>query len=374
MSKKSFRNAFTLVELLVVIAIIGILIAMLLPAVQQVREAARRSTCSNNLKQLGIASHNYEGAFMKLPRGIDYPKGFVLTSANRLQMMFAWSTLCAPFMELNNAYDTLDPRSSTAEQRWAAVQGSANAAPFHRVLTTPIANLLCPSDGARPLNNFRNAGITAGTPALTGGIASANYVAMANTGYCHSEVATAAVVGTANTAPNGVYCSVKALNMAGMIDGTSNTIMFGERVHESLRQAVNLDKNKGAMAYVVRGLGDASGATAATLAAVPAHASDALASGQGGINLVVVAPATVSYFRAHMGVSSRHAAGAQFCLGDASVHMFKAAVQSWYTTPSPTNPPAVTASTIAPTLTQFGVYERFIAAGDRQVVSINDLP
>ena len=64
------HNGFTLVELLVVIAIIGILIGMLLPAVQQVREAARRTSCANNIRQLAIASHNYESALQEFPSGL----------------------------------------------------------------------------------------------------------------------------------------------------------------------------------------------------------------------------------------------------------------------------------------------------------------
>ena len=118
MTKRS-RNAFTLVELLVVIAIIGILIGMLLPAVQQVREAARRSKCQNNLRQIALGALNYESALMKFPKGVAYPRNITLfdPSTDLNEMLFSWSTLIAPQIEQNNAYDVLDPRSMTAAAR-----------------------------------------------------------------------------------------------------------------------------------------------------------------------------------------------------------------------------------------------------------------
>src|SRR4051794_21681889 len=98
---------FTLVELLVVIAIIGILVALLLPAIQAAREAARRSQCQNHLKQLGLACLNYESAKKRLPQGfISQPSGVEA---------WAWSTFILPYIEEQALYDRLSP-SETFQQ------------------------------------------------------------------------------------------------------------------------------------------------------------------------------------------------------------------------------------------------------------------
>lgn len=128
---KNTRNAFTLVELLVVIAIIGILIGMLLPAVQQVREAARRTACSNKLRQLGLATHNYESALQKLPAqsglidGIHYSSTFLSI---------------APFCEMENLLDDLAARARA--EGVSAING-INIDIASGVVSWPLLN--CPS-------------------------------------------------------------------------------------------------------------------------------------------------------------------------------------------------------------------------------------
>jgi prepilin-type N-terminal cleavage/methylation domain-containing protein/prepilin-type processing-associated H-X9-DG protein len=101
--KKHKRGAFTLVELLVVIAIIGILVALLLPAVQAARESARRTQCTNNLKQIGLACQNYAGTNGAFPRGAG------LDSKNMI--LFSWSALILPYLEEANAEDLIDYKS-----------------------------------------------------------------------------------------------------------------------------------------------------------------------------------------------------------------------------------------------------------------------
>jgi prepilin-type N-terminal cleavage/methylation domain-containing protein len=131
MQRRDLRTAFTLVELLVVIAIIGVLVALLLPAVQAAREAARRTQCSNHLKQLGLALHNYEDTYMRLPFGTSSP----CCTPNGSN----WAVSIFPFMELGNITDKMDLSANFK----TTVQNSTVIGQI-----TKLPGFICPSDPA----------------------------------------------------------------------------------------------------------------------------------------------------------------------------------------------------------------------------------
>ncbi len=220
------RRGFTLIELLVVIAIIAVLIALLLPAVQAAREAARRSQCINNLKQLGLAVQNYHSAQGSFPLG----SATVYNADNPSSGLTSWGTWSAlammtPYLEQAPLYNSMN-FSLTCWTGWA-YGGSANSTAF----TSKLAVFICPSDGTKQTSW--------GEPMLN------NY---------HGSLGTS--TDPWNPSSTGLFANKIAYDMSQIKDGTSNTIAFGEAlVGYDLpatikhRSGVSLNGQSGARAY-----------------------------------------------------------------------------------------------------------------------------
>ncbi|GIW98543.1 MAG: Ta11 non-LTR retroelement [Pirellulaceae bacterium] len=190
------RTAFTLVELLVVIAIIGILVSLLLPAVQAAREAARRMSCSNNLKQIALATHNYHGAHTSFP----------MPAADSLYGYSA-QALVLPFIEQGNLQALIDFRQPLlVGVPWNPTVNP----PLAPVVGKPIPVLICPSDSGEVLYTQNN-------HVWAGGNYMANMGSGAGMNYCSSS-------GLAN----GVFWRGSTTKFRDITDGTSNTVLFAE--------------------------------------------------------------------------------------------------------------------------------------------------
>tara|TARA_R110002111_G_scaffold262702_1_gene340324 strand:+ start:21715 stop:22584 length:870 start_codon:yes stop_codon:yes gene_type:complete len=140
----SRKRGFTLIELLVVIAIIAILIALLLPAVQQAREAARRSTCKNNMKQLGLALHNYHDTHRAFPPGSIE----ILVTGTTYTNLIGWQTFILPFMDQSPLYQSIKSEGGF-DAPWT---GIANLTAANKGAKTIIPAYICPSDPMGGIN------------------------------------------------------------------------------------------------------------------------------------------------------------------------------------------------------------------------------
>jgi prepilin-type N-terminal cleavage/methylation domain-containing protein len=266
----SRRKAFTLIELLVVIAIIGILVALLLPAVQQAREAARRAQCKNNLKQIGLALHTYHDQHKFFPPGWIGVDLATRTPNPDGMSGWGWAAKLLPHVEQGPLYDQINPSLSLLD-------------PFHTtVIKTHLPVYRCPSDQGNDVWTINDA---SGNPLAT--LAVANYVGAFGTlelDDCVGQPLPFQCVG------DGAMYHNSRLNSAKIPDGLSSTLFVGEH------------KTKDSLGWY------------STWSGVAAGGEDAY------VRILAVGDHTPNHPESHFDdFSSHHVGGAHFVLGDGSV-------------------------------------------------------
>lgn len=280
------KRGFTLIELLVVIAIIAILIALLLPAVQQAREAARRTQCKNNLKQLGIAMHNYHDTVNVFPWGFD-------------ERETLWTAMILPQIEQANLYSTLIWQEGTVGN-W-----DFDGSPNEKACGTIIQGFMCPSMPLGPRDNENIPGrVPVSYRACAGSMVSSDDASTRPAGFN-----TAAFLTLEQNNLDGMFYGCSNIKMRDIIDGTSNTIMIGEsRTSEYSKDGQQMDYwafgSPQTGGWVLNGLGGTEYSEGLGSCVVKPNANLDL---------------TVNGVLMEMAFGSYHVGGAQYTLADGSV-------------------------------------------------------
>jgi prepilin-type N-terminal cleavage/methylation domain-containing protein/prepilin-type processing-associated H-X9-DG protein len=300
MQVRSRGSAFTLIELLVVVAIIAVLIGLLLPAVQKVREAAARSQCANNLKQLALACQSYHDATAYLPSGRygDYNMPSAFGGPFENSMSWSWLADILPYIEQGNVY-TSGNLPSAALNHSSATQVS-------------IKTFLCPSDQLLGLSPMQEVSHYLRSPGLLVGLT--NYKGVQGANYCFGPFTNPGTSGPGIGGQGATACECwedgdglifpmvweKPIRLTDIKDGTSNTFMIGEDVY--------LPGSFGLGLYG-RGYAWAHSVEASMTCALPPNNVSAGSP-----------PGTLSNYALTNGFKSQHKGGVQFAYADGSVH------------------------------------------------------
>jgi prepilin-type N-terminal cleavage/methylation domain-containing protein/prepilin-type processing-associated H-X9-DG protein len=334
------KSGFTLVELLVVIAIIGVMVGLLLPAVQAAREAARRMSCSNNMKQIGLAMHNYHDSLKS------FPMAYIHDPADNFRESFGWSAMLLPFLEQTALFEQLGVNKGSFYNQLMPGNTPANAAVLNAA-RTPVAGFMCPSD-----TGFNAPGLVVNNRSFDLGL---GFAANGLTTAAQCRVAVSNYPGVqghrnvqAHTANTGIFFGGSRIGFRDIVDGTSNTFAVGER--ETLRC------RSGTWVGVRRPAG-ASGAKA--ISPVVGHSQPVLNQPDPPIDW------NRNRLGCGEGFSSLHPGGAHFLLCDGSVRFVSNSINHfWFAALGPD-----TNGTVADSRDPSnGLYQRLMTRDDGQTI------
>ena len=322
------RKGFTLIELSVAVGIIGVLVSVALPAALQARHAARRAHCQNNLRQMGVALHNFHDSFQRFPPGwssIQFTDDGAIPRPADLGCLWAWGAYILPQLDQSGLYDQL------------GVSGFRDPPAPGEALDVPVSTFTCPSDSAVlesgwGLYRWDGTGPSP-EPALVKGYQKSSYIAVSGNDL---PSPLAPHFATAFRSPGaGIFDGDSRTRMADVLDGMSQTLALGEReMHRTY------DKRRPRGAVWIRNVGELVAATPLVHPRVAA-ASNAAPHGLHNLGLwpliaihcdersvAGVTSRESPINRSEFGFSSLHPGGANFLFGDGAVRLLSEGIDS----------------------------------------------
>lgn len=343
------RSGFTLVELLVVIAIIGILIAMLLPAVQQVREAARRISCANNMRQIALAVHNRESALGSFPVNQIGP-GISNGSGGFGPGYYSWLVPLLPYLEMGNLYDQFNLQINNGDGNGVSNGFMVSSShPNAAAVATVVGTFLCPT-AELPLDNSQVMGSANPAPGSYVGNAGWPSYAKGFAGERPTPGAFNGVISLAHPSTPVAWHPGGRVGFPDILDGTSNTTMVSERLIQTAMSTAEINSGDERMkAYHILERYETLAEIDAQFTSSHVHANQSARIGRSWSSGYPYAAPTYLHVKTPnskigfystspqqgdfiMTPSSRHPGGVNVAMTDASLHFVKDGIdrETWW--------------------------------------------